>query len=83
MTRCTVQLESGDIGVGYVMGRNGRQAELVTVFDALLQDPVLGPSLQRDVIARLARQQAERQQRQAEATAGTKVDFFTMVRGDD
>ncbi|ETW96152.1 MAG: hypothetical protein ETSY1_27705 [Candidatus Entotheonella factor] len=83
VTRCTVQLESGAIGVGYVMGRDGRRAQWVAVFDALLQDPVLGPPLQRQVIAPLAQAQAEHQQRQTEATATTKVDFFTMVRGDD
>lgn len=83
VSRCTVQLESGEIGVGHVMGRNGRQAELVAVFDALLQDPAQGQPLQRDVIARLAQHQTARKRRDAAATANTKVDFFTMVRGDD
>ncbi len=83
VVRCVVQLDSGAIGVGYVMGRDGRRAELVAVFDALLQDPVRGPDLQRDVIHRWAQVQAEHKRRSAEATAATKVAFFTMVRGDD
>ena len=83
VTRCTVQLESGGIGVGYVMGRDGDKAALVAVFDALLQQSEQGPALRRDVVDPLARQQAEQRRRDAEATAATKVDFFTMVRGDD
>ncbi len=83
VARCVVQLESGEIGIGYVMGRDGRQAQLVAVFDALLQDPVQGQALQRDVIAQLAQKQAANKRRSTEATAATKVDFFTMVRGDD
>lgn len=83
VARCVVQLESGEIGIGYAMGRDGRQAQLVAVFDALLQDPVQGQALQRDVIAQLAQKQAANKRRSTEATAATKVDFFTMVRGDD
>ncbi len=83
VSRCTVRLESGEIGVGYVTGRRHRQAELVAVFDALLQDPSRGPQLQREMITRLALAQAEQKRHDSEATAATKVDFFTMVRGDD
>ena len=82
VTRCAIRLEDGTLGVGYVTGRRPRHAELVALFDALLQDPVRRPRLDTEVIAPAERAQREAR-RQAEAkTAATRVEFFTMVRGD-
>ena len=54
----------------------------MALFDALLQDPVRRPRLDTEVIAPAERAQREAR-RQAEAkTAATRVEFFTMVRGD-
>lgn len=82
LTRCTVRLENGETGVGYVTGRDKRHAELIAVFDAMLQAPIQGKQLQADVIAVLATTQAQQARREAEAAATSKVNFFTMVRGD-
>jgi alpha-D-ribose 1-methylphosphonate 5-triphosphate synthase subunit PhnG len=82
VSRCVVQLHSGAIGVGYVLGREWRHAELVAVFDALLQSATYRQSRQHQVIAVLAATQARRQRQEAEAVAATRVNFFTMVRGE-
>lgn len=82
LSRCTVLLESGKVGVGYVAGRDKRHAELVAVFDAMLQSPVSGRQLQADVIETLAAVQAQGERCEAEAAATSKVNFFTMVRGE-
>ena len=83
VTRCSVRLNDGSVGHAYVAGRDRRHAELAAVFDALLQNPGLQNTLEQDIIAPLAeRQEAERAQVRRKAAA-TKVDFFTMVRGED
>lgn len=82
VTRCSVQVDGGAAGHGYVAGRNSRHAELVAVFDALLQDPDRNDALTTTVVEPLAAAQAERRRTQAAKAAATKVDFFTMVRGE-
>src|SRR5262245_63738592 len=54
VTRCAVQLEGGAVGVAYVRGRDRRHAELVALFDALLQDPKRREALDREVVMPLA-----------------------------
>jgi alpha-D-ribose 1-methylphosphonate 5-triphosphate synthase subunit PhnG len=83
VTRCTVDLPSGIAGHGYVAGRNVRHAELAAVFDALLQDPLLTTRLDEVVIAPLEAGQRERRRQVAARSAPTRVEFFTLVRGDD
>jgi len=83
VTRCTVDLPSGMAGHGYVAGRDVRHAELAAVFDALLQDPLLTTRLEEAVIAPLEAGQRERRRQMAARSAPTRVEFFTLVRGDD
>ncbi|WP_272698728.1 phosphonate C-P lyase system protein PhnG [Desulfovibrio sp. Fe33] len=83
MCRCSVRLEDGSVGHGYVAGRDRRHAELAALFDALLQDPESGPALRRAVIDPLADALAEGRRERAAKTAATRVNFFTMVRGED
>lgn len=80
-TRASVRLE-GVVGHGQALGTDGEKARLVAVFDALLQLPGHAPMVERllaDIAARVAAEDA----RKARETAATRVDFFTMVRGDD
>src|SRR5215469_16367618 len=87
MTRSAVQLLNADgvvtwTGFGHVAGRSARRAELVALFDALMQDPARQNAIERAVVAPLAaRQEAARETQAAKVTA-SKVDFFTMVRGE-
>jgi alpha-D-ribose 1-methylphosphonate 5-triphosphate synthase subunit PhnG len=83
VTRCAIRLGDGTEGYGYVMGRNAAHAQLAAICDALLRGDDTGPALSETVIAPLAaRLQAARVEGSVKAAA-TKVDFFTMVRGDD
>lgn len=81
LTRCVVQLEESKstTGVAYVMGRDKKQAELAALIDALLLNERLSP----EAIAPLQNAIDEKRQSRAEHVASTKVDFFTMVRGED
>lgn len=83
MVRCVVQLEEGITGYAYVAGRNRRRAELAAVFDALLQQPARRRYLEQAVIEPLNEQRRTREAQQATRAAATKVEFFTLVRGDD
>ena len=82
VTRCTVRLADGTVGHGYVAGRNERHGELAALFDALLQDPLRQPSLMRSLIEPLQASHAARRAAHASKAAATKVEFFTMVRGE-
>lgn len=83
VTRCSVRLSAGTVGHAYIAGRNRRHAELAAVFDALMQEPAQAASIEEDVIAPLATTQDARRRTVQRKTAATKVDFFTMVRGED
>ena len=83
MTRCTVQLEDGTLGHAWIGGRDRGHAELAAVLDALLQDPAQAVTLAERVIEPLARAREERRQAAAARAAASRVEFFTMVRGED
>jgi len=84
VSRCVVVLEASHaIGVGYVQGRDQRKAELVALFDALAQNEAVAALLERDILLPLeAELLAARRLREAKVAA-TKVDFFTLMRGED
>jgi alpha-D-ribose 1-methylphosphonate 5-triphosphate synthase subunit PhnG len=83
MTRCTLRTDGDLVGTSYVAGRSQRHAELAALFDALLQDPARQSPVTALVIDPLARAQELRRNRRVERSAPTRVDFFTVVRGED
>ncbi len=83
ITRCAVHLGDGTTGYGYVTGRQKRHAELVALFDAMLQQPTRRARLEREVIAPLVEGVDTQRRKRAAQSAATKVEFFTLVRGDD
>ena len=82
VSRAAVRLASGEVGFGYTLGRNSEKARLIALCDALVQSRDFGAAVERDVIAPLREQLMVRRKQQAEQTAATKVDFYTMVRGE-
>ncbi len=83
VTRCSLVTAEGVTGHGFVAGRSHRHAELAALFDALLQTPDRAEPVKRDLLPRLAAKQARDRQAKAARTASTKVEFFTLVRGED
>lgn len=88
VTRCSVRLASGVVGHAYVAGRDLEHAERAAVLDALLQDAEcsgngLGKRIEDQVIAPLAEARAERKAAVRRKAAETRVEFFTLVRGED
>lgn len=90
LTRCVVQLDSdGDdpigepiTGFGYVGGRSHHHAELAALCDALLQHPAWHSTIQTHIIAPLQADAQQRQTTQQRQTEATRVNFFTLARGE-
>jgi len=83
VTRCSVTLDDGRVGHAYVSGRDARHAERAAALDALLQDETARGLLERLVIEPLVAAREARRQETRARVAGTKVEFFTMVRGEE
>jgi alpha-D-ribose 1-methylphosphonate 5-triphosphate synthase subunit PhnG len=82
ITRASVRLtESGAVGHGYVQGRSHEAATYAALVDALCQTDQ-GSALIASVITPLRAEKAAREGARAARAAGTKVEFFTMVRGE-
>ena len=83
VTRAAVRLASGEIGHSYVLGGDSDKARLCAVIDAAWQNPEMRGVIRKSVIS-VIRAMAEQQDAKARAEiAATRVDFFTMVRGED
>ena len=82
-TRATVKLGNGAVGHAVTLGRDTVKARLAAVIDALAQDNELAGRIDAQIIAPLRQEEAARNKTRREKTEATKVDFFTMVRGED
>ena len=82
VTRCSVRLADGQVGTGYVLGRDRRKAELVALLDALLQEPAYRARLEPELLVPLRQAQQQRRAAAAAAAGTSKVEFFTLVRGE-
>ncbi|MEJ0011759.1 MAG: phosphonate C-P lyase system protein PhnG [Bauldia sp.] len=81
VTRAAVRLDDGRTGFAYQLGRDKDRARSAALLDALWQgaerDSV--EAALQPIRARIAADAAL----QARRVAATRVDFFTMVRGED
>ncbi len=82
VSRAAIRLASGEVGFGYALGRDREKARLIALCDALIQTETHADVVETQVIAPLREAMlASRAQAAAEAAA-TRVDFYTMVRGE-
>ncbi|MCU9836738.1 phosphonate C-P lyase system protein PhnG [Ruegeria sp. WL0004] len=82
VTRCALALADGTVGHAYVQGRSRAKAEAAALIDALMQTEA-AERIRALVLDPLAAQMAERAETRAARAAATKVEFFTLVRGED
>ena len=82
VTRCSVRLACGTVGHAYVQGRDRDHARRAATLDALMQTDA-AQDLRVRVLTPLATAEAEARSLRAAKAAATKVEFFTMVRGED
>lgn len=82
VTRCSVVLEDGTIGHGYVQGRSKSKAQTAALVDAMMQTSA-AEEVRAAVLDPLQRHLQALKTARAARAAATKVEFFTMVRGED
>lgn len=82
-SRATVRLADGRIGHAVTLGRDHVKAQLGAIIDALALDETMAQRIESDIIAPLRAEQVKRDKERREQTEATRVDFFTMVRGED
>lgn len=83
VSRAAVALASGETGFGQCLGRSKRKAALSALFDALYQHPDWQQTIETEVVQPVLERQAADDAHTRNAAVSTRVDFFTMVRGDD
>ena len=82
VSRAAVRLGTGEVGFGYALGRDSAKARMIALCDAMMQSRGHADAVEAKVLAPLrASMLASRFRKSAEAAA-TRVDFYTMVRGE-
>lgn len=82
VTRASVKLGCGTVGHGYVQGRSKDHALQTALIDALMQTDAAA-QVETAILAPLRKGRDTAKATRAAKAAATKVDFFTMVRGED
>lgn len=82
VTRCALTLKSGEVGHAYIQGRRKADAEAAALVDALMQTEA-AEQVRTAILEPLAAEAAARRAARSSKAAATKVDFFTLVRGED
>jgi len=83
VSRGAVRLATGETGFGYALGREHEKARLIALVDALMQHEQWQPVLERSVLAPIEDRLTVERAKTAQQAAATKVEFFTLVRGED
>ncbi len=82
VSRAAIALSTGEVGFGHVLGRDTEKARLAAIADALWQNAAHRPAVEA-LLAPIRARIAAETTLSAERTAATRVDFFTLVRGED
>jgi alpha-D-ribose 1-methylphosphonate 5-triphosphate synthase subunit PhnG len=82
VSRAAVRLSTGEIGFGYTLGRDRKKARLIALCDAMMQSVELAGAIETQVATPLRAAMIGRQNRKAAEAAATRVDFYTLVRGE-
>jgi len=86
VTRCALRLADGTVGMAYLRGRDSLHAQRAALIDALMQQAEQEDNLEQawtTWITPLEARQLQRRIALAAAAAKTRVEFFTVVRGED
>jgi len=82
VSRAAVRLLTGEVGFGYTLGRDRHKAKLIALCDAMVQSDEFAAAVEADVIAPLRAAMIEKRNRRSAEAAATRVDFYTLVRGE-
>ena len=82
VSRAAVRLSSGEVGFGYTLGRDREKARMIALCDAMVQSDEFADVIETKVIAPLRAAISAKRDRKAAEAAATRVDFYTLVRGE-
>jgi alpha-D-ribose 1-methylphosphonate 5-triphosphate synthase subunit PhnG len=82
VSRAAVRLSTGETGFGYTLGRDQQKAWMIALCDALIQTVDHAETVEVHVLAPLRAAMLSERNRRAAETAATRVDFYTLVRGE-
>lgn len=82
VSRAAVRLAGGEVGFGYALGRDLAKARMIAMCDALVQSRAHADAVEAEVLAPLRTALSQRNIRKSAEAAATRVDFYTMVRGE-
>jgi alpha-D-ribose 1-methylphosphonate 5-triphosphate synthase subunit PhnG len=82
VSRAAVRLATGEVGFGYTLGRDGAKARMIALCDAMVQSDQFAETIETQVLAPLRAAIIVERDRKAAETAATRVDFYTLVRGE-
>ena len=83
VTRCTIRLGSGEIGHSYVLGRDPDHARKAAIIDAMRQCAGQASNVDAKIVGPLRRLEQRCRAERKDAADRTRVDFFTVARGED
>lgn len=83
VTRCSIRLDDGRIGLSWVRGRDHQHALLIALHDALGQNPELAEQLNQQLLQPLQKKLQQQKRQLQQLASRSKVEFFTLVRGED
>jgi alpha-D-ribose 1-methylphosphonate 5-triphosphate synthase subunit PhnG len=82
VSRAAVRLSTGEVGFGYTLGRDRQKAKMIALCDALVQSGNHAGLVEAKVLAPLRAVMIAERNRRAAETAATRVNFYTLVRGE-
>jgi alpha-D-ribose 1-methylphosphonate 5-triphosphate synthase subunit PhnG len=82
VSRAAVRLSTGEVGFGYTLGRDRQKAKMIALCDALVQSDDHAGLVEAKVLAPLRAAMIAERNRSAAETAATRVNFYTLVRGE-
>lgn len=83
VSRASVRLVSGTVGHAHALGTDREKVRLGAVVHALWREEATRARIETGLLQPIERRIFEEQARKRAETAATRVDFFTMVRGED
>jgi alpha-D-ribose 1-methylphosphonate 5-triphosphate synthase subunit PhnG len=83
VTRAVVELPTGERGFAHILGRDAEKARLAAIVDALWLRQASRGDVETVILAPIAERLAAEAAKTRAETAATRVDFFTLVRGED
>lgn len=81
VTRCSLKIKGEIVGHGYSKGRNKEKVKIIALCDALSQTSKI-EQVKKYILEPLRIEESKNQKLEKEKAAATKVEFFTMARGD-